>query len=63
MRDEIRNPDGKSVDPLFVQPQKLSTGEEFVIYNIKNLSVDTGLETGEYNSFCTVIDKSQWQEM
>ena len=59
MRDEIRNPDGKSVHLPFVQPQKLSAGEKVVIYNIENLSVDTGLETSEHNGLGTVIDKGQ----
>ncbi len=63
MRDEIRNPGGKSVHPLFVQPQKLSAGKKVVIYNIENLSVDTGLETSEHNGLRTVIDKGQGQEM
>src|SRR6266404_1124241 len=61
--DEIRNRGGKSVYPLFVQPQKLSAGEKVVIYNIENLSVDTGLETSEHNGLRAVIDKGHRQSI
>src|SRR5579859_3753316 len=46
----------ESPDVLLVQPQKFPAGGKFVVHDIKNLSVDTFLQSSQSNRVRTVID-------